>query len=213
MENSSPKTATLMHALSLARADIQAIRKEARNDFISDRSAKDVRYATIDNVLEEALPALRAKGISVVQRPEVTDGTTVRLETILTHWESGEWISGTLVMRPTKPHAQELGSCMTYARRYSLVAMLCLEQEDDDGNRASAGEHRKKGQREISRREESNALMGELLQAIQEATKPETLTEVSEGISAGLDAQLMPDHLDMVRAEWASKMSEFQEAP
>ena len=31
---------------------------------------------------------------------------------------------------------QGLGSAITYARRYSLVSMLGLEAEDDDGNKA-----------------------------------------------------------------------------
>ena len=32
---------------------------------------------------------------------------------------------------------QQLGSAITYARRYGLVSMFGLEQEDDDGNLAS----------------------------------------------------------------------------
>jgi hypothetical protein len=33
--------------------------------------------------------------------------------------------------------AQKLGSCNTYLRRYSLITLLGLEEDDDDGNEAS----------------------------------------------------------------------------
>jgi hypothetical protein len=34
---------------------------------------------------------------------------------------------------------QKIGSNLTYYRRYALVTMLGLEDEDDDGNVASGG--------------------------------------------------------------------------
>jgi hypothetical protein len=37
----------------------------------------------------------------------------------------------------TKQDMQQLGSAVTYARRYQLVSLLGLEAEDDDGNYAS----------------------------------------------------------------------------
>ena len=40
--------------------------------------------------------------------------------------------------------AQKLGSNNTYNRRYSLITLLGLEDEDDDGNVASAPVHKKK---------------------------------------------------------------------
>lgn len=53
--------------------------------------------------------------------------------------ESGEWIeSEPITMRPVKNDPQGIGSCSTYARRYSMAAMLSLNTgEDDDGNGAS----------------------------------------------------------------------------
>jgi hypothetical protein len=44
---------------------------------------------------------------------------------------------GTLTMKPVKSDPQGIGSCITYARRYSLAAMVGVAPEDDDGNAAS----------------------------------------------------------------------------
>jgi hypothetical protein len=53
------------------------------------------------------------------------------LETTLYH-TSGEWISGTQLVNPVKNDPQGLGSAITYARRYSLSAILGLVSDDDD---------------------------------------------------------------------------------
>jgi hypothetical protein len=50
---------------------------------------------------------------------------------------SGEWISATYEMKPTKDDPQGAGSVITYQRRYALGAALGLNiDEDDDGNKA-----------------------------------------------------------------------------
>jgi hypothetical protein len=65
-----------------------------------------------------------------------TDGTYINLTTTLLH-ESGEYISGTLTVRPNKPDAQGIGSAASYARRYSYAIIGLVTNDDDDGNIAS----------------------------------------------------------------------------
>jgi hypothetical protein len=51
---------------------------------------------------------------------------------------SGEWISTALHLPAVKADPQGIGSALTYARRYSLAAMLSVSaDEDDDGNAAT----------------------------------------------------------------------------
>jgi hypothetical protein len=50
---------------------------------------------------------------------------------------SGEWIRGTIQMKPVKNDPQAVGSCITYARRYSLAAIVGVSPADDDGNAGS----------------------------------------------------------------------------
>mgnify|MGYP002266858878 CR=1 FL=1 len=43
-------------------------------------------------------------------------------------------------MKPTKNDPQEIGSSLTYNRRYMLAAILGIAQQDDDGNAASVAQ-------------------------------------------------------------------------
>jgi hypothetical protein len=51
--------------------------------------------------------------------------------------ESGQWISGRYPLKPVKADdPQAMGSAMTYARRYTLAAILGIVTEDDDAEEA-----------------------------------------------------------------------------
>lgn len=63
----------------------------------------------------------------------------IGLETRLIHAESGQWISSMAVIPLPKNDPQGMGSAITYARRYSLCAMLGIVTEDDDGESAKIG--------------------------------------------------------------------------
>jgi hypothetical protein len=66
---------------------------------------------------------------------ECKDG--VMVETVFMH-ESGEVMEcGMLHLPASKLDAMGFGSCLTYARRYSLLAATGLAPEDDDGVAAS----------------------------------------------------------------------------
>lgn len=95
------------------------------------------KYATLDSVLDVCKSALNANEISFLQGAKEGTGDTVTLTTRLLH-KSGEWIESDVTMRPVKADPQGVGSCITYARRYSLSAMCGVaSEEDDDANAAS----------------------------------------------------------------------------
>lgn len=89
-------------------------------------------YANIDEVLEKVKPALNSLGIVLTQVP-----TAEGLKTILIDSEDDTQIEGFLPFIGATD-AQKIGSNLTYMRRYSIVAMLGLEAEDDDGEKAVA---------------------------------------------------------------------------
>jgi hypothetical protein len=127
----SPTIGKLIMALAKAQGQIKAAPKDSDNPFFKSK------YADLASVWDACREPLAKNGLAVIQRPNPTDGATVSLTTILAH-ESGEWIRGTLVMRPVKADPQGIGSCLTYARRYALSAMVGIcSEEDDDGNKAS----------------------------------------------------------------------------
>lgn len=88
-------------------------------------------YSSINEVLNKVKKPLNDLGIVIVQTPTLSG-----LLTRLIHVESETWIEGTLEFTQ-KADAQKIGSNITYNRRYSLITMLGLEDEDDDGNKAS----------------------------------------------------------------------------
>ena len=94
------------------------------------------KYADLANCIEAVIEALNANGIGLMQRTyECKDGVLV--ETVFIH-ESGEVMEcGMLHLPASKLDAMGFGSCLTYARRYSLLAATGLAPEDDDGNSAS----------------------------------------------------------------------------
>ncbi len=121
----------LAKALSSFQGKMIAVKKDATNPFYKSK------YATLDTIWETIRTPLSENGLTLVQTMNLTpDGNSV-LETTLYH-TSGEWISGQQLVNPVKEDPQSLGSAISYARRYSLSALLgVVSDEDDDGNVAT----------------------------------------------------------------------------
>jgi hypothetical protein len=121
--------APLAKALVAAQKATESIKKAATNPAFRSK------YADLAHVVEGVVPALNNAGVAVIQSPAM-DGERVSVTTVLLH-ESGSSITGTLHLKPTKGDPQGVGSAITYARRYALLAMTGAAPEDDDGNAAS----------------------------------------------------------------------------
>jgi len=94
------------------------------------------RYADLSACVEAVIDALNANGLGLVQVTHPCE-SGVSVETVLVH-ESGQTMtSGVLHVPASKQDAQGYGSALTYARRYSLMAICGIAPEDDDGNKAS----------------------------------------------------------------------------
>lgn len=121
--------APLAKAFVAAQKATESIKKAATNPAFRSK------YADLAHVVEGVVPALNEAGVGVMQFPSF-NGDLVGVTTTLLH-ESGASVTGTLHMRPTKNDPQGVGSAITYARRYSLLAITGSAPEDDDGNAAS----------------------------------------------------------------------------
>lgn len=121
--------APLARALVAAQKATESIKKAATNPAFKSK------YADLAHVVEGVVPALNAAGVGVLQCPGY-DGEYVSVTTTFLH-EGGSSVSSTLNMRPSKSDPQGVGSAITYARRYALLAMAGGAPEDDDGNAAS----------------------------------------------------------------------------
>jgi hypothetical protein len=122
----SPSIENLAAALGKFQAETRGVVKDAANPFFKSR------YATLEAVIETARPGLATVGLAFLQAPKGQVGMTVELETMLMHGSSGEWLRFATVMPLPKADPQGVGSAITYAARYALMAMLGLPPLDDD---------------------------------------------------------------------------------
>ncbi len=109
-------------------------------------------YADLYTVLKLITPILNKNGFILTQPTKLVDGKQV-LETNLIH-VSGYMHKGEIILpdfSTQEMRAQELGSLITYFRRYSLVSILGIniENEDDDGAAASTGNPASEKQKEF----------------------------------------------------------------
>lgn len=135
--NQSQNISELSRAMLQIQKNLLPALKDATNPFTRSN------YATLNSVMESCRDELLTHGIWLTQLPcpapvELGAGH-IGLETRLIHAESGQWISSMAVIPLPKNDPQGMGSAITYARRYSLCAMLGIVTEDDDGEGAKIG--------------------------------------------------------------------------
>jgi ERF superfamily len=119
-------------ALAKAQSEIENPSKESRNPHFKSS------YADLANVLEVCREPLSKNGLCIAQ-PLSFEGDKIFLVTILSH-TSGQWMKSFIPLPIQKPGSQEIGSCITYMRRYSLSALVGIFQEDDDAEIAEGRE-------------------------------------------------------------------------
>ena len=124
--NQSENIETLAAALAKAQGVIANPAFDAVNPHYKNR------YATLGAHIEAVRGAFPANGLSVVQAIETPERDRVSLTTRILH-SSGQWIEST-VSASTGAKVQEIGSTVTYLRRYALAAIVgIVGEEDDDG--------------------------------------------------------------------------------
>lgn len=114
-----------------AIAKAQAILRHPGKDAEVDTGRFKYSYATLADSITAIRDAFASNGIAVIQSPANSRGT-VRVTTLLAH-ESGEWMASEIEMSAGKGAPQDVGSAITYARRYALQAMAGIAPDDDDG--------------------------------------------------------------------------------
>lgn len=90
------------------------------------------KYADLSACMAAAAPVLMETGLSVAQI--VIDR---KLITLLTH-KSGQWLKSEVGIGSASTY-QDLGSAITYLKRYSYCAILGIVADDDDDANAACG--------------------------------------------------------------------------
>lgn len=121
---------TLAEALAAAQMEITDPAKDAVNPHFRSR------YADLATVLKTVRPVLARHGIAMTQTTQILDGALVLVTRL--HWRDEELV-GYYPIQPVKADPQGYGSALTYARRYTIQAIVGVAaDDDDDGNAASA---------------------------------------------------------------------------
>jgi hypothetical protein len=130
--------------ITVAEADqkLQAALAEAQGEFPvipKDRTVKvttkaggsyTFAYAPLDSILTAVRPVLAKHGLAIVQRLEAPNGQP-SIRTELLHRDGGR-IASSFPLGPMPEAPQDLGSLLTYLRRYAVAALLCVAAEDDE---------------------------------------------------------------------------------
>lgn len=140
----SDELKNIAKALAKFQADIKDPARDKDNPYFKSK------YVALDGLLDAVRPVLATNGLSFIQSP-VSNGQDMGVTTLLMH-DSGEWIeSDPFVLHAVKNDPQAGGSAITYARRYSLSAVLGVAwDDDDDANIATKGHQSRSNARETA---------------------------------------------------------------
>lgn len=129
MELQSSEIDQIATALSAAQGEFDAAVKDKNNPAFPKS-----KYADLSACIDAVRPHLTKHGLAVVQTM-VSMEKDVLLRSVLMH-KSGQWIASYFPIMGDWANPQKIGSATTYARRYTLCALLQIAQEDDDAETA-----------------------------------------------------------------------------
>ncbi len=116
---------TLHQKLHKAKQSIGKVAKNASNPHFKKS------YSDINAITEAVEPILLENGLLLLQPIQGNSVCTKILDI-----DSDESIESCMEI-PGGLNPQQVGSCVTYFRRYTLSSLLCLQSLDDDANAAS----------------------------------------------------------------------------
>jgi len=111
--------------LAKVKAEIGTLKKNAKNPHFKNT------YIDLGGLLDAVEPLLEKNGLILLQ--PITEG---KVMTTIIDIDNGENLSSEIDL-PNNQNPQQLGSAITYFRRYTLQSLLGLSAEDDDGQTAS----------------------------------------------------------------------------
>lgn len=159
----------LFKALAEARKHFGSLSASATADVQMKSGGKyQFSYAPLDVVLDALAPGLQASGLALLQPFDgdvmytivAFDGSSMTIETPLPNWTS----------------PQELGSLLTYLRRYQIKGVFGVaDSEDDDGNAASGNKAQVSRKEPSAPRSQASAIPKPLADEVVAAAKANDL--------------------------------------
>jgi hypothetical protein len=206
------KYSTQLNEIGLSMSKVQGSIKSAKKDC--NNLFFKAKYADLASVWEACRDQLASHGISIIQGSSDNDGK-ITVVTLLLH-SSGQWIESTLsmpMMTPDMPakkgyngqmhdavpsrlmNAQEIGSVITYFRRYSIASMVGVCPEDEDANMVSEGKNNPPVSKIQNMPPQPQKINKEQLTALLKALDP--LPKMKASVKEWLANQGIMDFMDM----------------
>lgn len=139
-------------AFAAAQASMGAAIKSAKNPFFKNN------YADLTDIQEAVYPAFHAQGFMITQKCGADDfGKFV--DTVAIH-SSGDEFHSCVYLEYKAGDMQSLGSAITYARRYGLMALSGIPTQDDDDNAAAGRQQQQKKEQPFNARETADKMIG-----------------------------------------------------
>ena len=117
--------------LVAAQSEFASIKRDRKNPYFNSK------YATYEAIVEATRPILTSHGLGFMQ---TADGDA--LVTVIFNGAGQTVTSRVPFVHGEKATPQQIGSALTYAKRYGIACALGVaieeDETDDDGNRASA---------------------------------------------------------------------------
>lgn len=185
----------LTSALAKVQAKLPHIQKTKTANVRSDKGSYSYQYADLSDIAAAIHPLLAAEGLAFTALPTITEGG-FGLAYSLRH-VSGESLDGFYPLPdPTRSRPQEIGSAITYGRRYVLASVTgVVPDEDDDGQAAQTAEKPKRAER----------IRKPAQPVVDEWTAPEGVTPPTPPSTAKTDADWFTG--------WQEKVSACTELP
>jgi hypothetical protein len=119
------ETKNIYQKLYEAKQEIGKVAKNAKNPHFKNT------YADLNALIDAVEPILLEKGLLLLQ--PIKEG---KVFTVITNVEDATFVESYIDL-PNGINPQQMGSAITYYRRYTLQSLLSLQAVDDDGQHAS----------------------------------------------------------------------------
>ena len=141
----SETIAKLATALAKAQGELRNVTRD-QTAKVETRTGGTYQYTytELSTVIDSVRAVMASNGLAYFQAPGA-DGQDVTVTTILAH-QTGEYLESSLTLRAKDALPQSVGSAITYARRYALLAAVGLAPEDDDGQAAQGDDRPVQGE-------------------------------------------------------------------
>lgn len=132
-----PDPKSLDEALAVFQSDPPVLVKDKKGQVGNQKT----RYADLVQVNAAVLSRLNRLGVIYVCEPTLLDSGQFVLRYRLTHVPTGEYKTGQYPLKLSE-NPQHMGSAITYARRYVLLALTGVAADDEDDDGTAANGHR-----------------------------------------------------------------------